>query len=57
MAPLVDLNTVNIEEPRSFALKWVDEAKVRPLAEEGPDEEDLVNKVNPSPIKLHKENR
>lgn len=50
MAPLVDLSQVNIDEMKSFALKWVDEAHAKPLAEEGPDEEDLVNKVNPAPI-------
>ena len=57
MAPLVDLSNVNIDESRRFALKWVDEAKAKPLAEEGADEEDLINKVNPPPIKLHKENK
>jgi hypothetical protein len=59
MAPLVDLSGVNIAEEKSFALVWVDEANAtkRPLAEEGPDEEDLVNKVNPPPIMNHKETR
>jgi hypothetical protein len=27
------------------------------LAEEGPDDEDLVNKINPPPIMHHRENR
>jgi len=59
MAPLVDLSCVNIDEEKNFTLKWVDEAsqKKRHLAEEGPDEEDLVNLVNPPPIMNHKENR
>ena len=57
MAPLVDLSQVNIDEMKSFALKWADEAKSKPLAEEGPDEEDLVNLMNPPPIKLHRETR
>lgn len=30
---------------------------MRPLAEEGPDEEDLVNLVNPPKIMHHRENR
>jgi hypothetical protein len=30
---------------------------VRPLAEEGPDEEDLINLINPPKIMLHYENR
>lgn len=58
MAPLVDLSGVNIAEEKSFALKWVDEAfQNRALSEEGPDDEDLVNKVNPPPIMNHKETR
>ena len=57
MAPLVDLSQVNIDEEKSFKLKWSDEAQVRPLAEEGPDEEDLVNLVNPPRINHHRENR
>ena len=57
MAPLVDLSQVNIEEGRVFTLKWVDESQIRPLAEEGADDDDLINKINPPPIKLHKENR
>lgn len=35
----------------------MDESKAKPLAEEGADEDDLVNKVNPTAIKIHKENR
>ena len=57
MAPLVDLSQVNIDEGKTFTLKWVDESKAKPLAEEGADEDDLVNKVNPTAIKIHKENR
>jgi hypothetical protein len=57
MAPLVDLTGVNIDEEKNFTLKWVDEGALlkRPLAEEGPDEEDLVNKINPPPIMNHRE--
>jgi hypothetical protein len=56
MAPLVDLSGVNIDEDKNYTLKWVDETTVnkRPLAEEGPDDEDLVNKINPPPIMNHK---
>jgi len=54
MAPLVDLSGVNIDEDKSNTLKWVDETHKKPLAEEGPDDEDLVNKVNPPPITLHR---
>jgi hypothetical protein len=57
MAPLVDLSLVNIDEEKSFKLKWSDEAQARPLAEEGPDEEDLINLINPPKIMLHYENR
>lgn len=57
MAPLVDLSQVNMDEEKSFKLRWTDEALVRPLAEEGPDEEDLVNLVNPPKITHHYENR
>lgn len=57
MAPLVDLSGVNIDEDKLNTLKWVDEASKRPLAEEGPDDEDLVNKVNPPPITLHKQSK
>jgi len=35
---------VNIDEPRCATLKWVDESAVRPLAEEGADDDDLINK-------------
>lgn len=57
MAPLVDLTGINLDEEKNFTLKWVDEnlMQKRPLAEEGPDEEDLVNKINPPPIMNHKE--
>ncbi len=54
MAPLVDLSGINIDEDKLNTLKWVDEASKKPLAEEGPDDEDLVNKVNPPPITLHR---
>ena len=59
MAPLVDLRDVNIEEDKNFTLQWVDELGQlkRPLSEEGPDEEDLINKINPPPIMNHRENR
>ena len=57
MAPLVDLSQVNIDEEKSFALKWVDENLNRPLAEEGADEDDLVNKINPPMIMNHRESR
>ena len=57
MAPLVDMSGVNIAEEREFALKWVDETKNLPLAEEGPDDEDLVNLVNPEAITTHKQYR
>ena len=59
MAPLVDLRDVNIDEEKNFTLQWVDEVALlkKPLAEEGPDEEDLVNKINPPPIMHHRENR
>jgi hypothetical protein len=54
MAPLVDLSQVNLLEPKQFLLKWVDESQQRPLAEEGADEDDLVNKMNPPPIMNHR---
>jgi len=38
-------------------LKWTDLAANRPLCEEGPDEEDLVNLVNPPKIMNHRESR
>ncbi len=59
MAPLVDLSGVNIDEDKSFTLRWVDEAtqQKRSLAEENADEDDLVNLVNPAPIMNHKEAR
>lgn len=58
MAPLVDLSCINIDEEKSFAIKWVDEtAQNRPLSEEGPDDEDLINKINPPAIMNHKESR
>jgi hypothetical protein len=58
MAPLCDLSNVNINEPRSFKLVWSDESAVRqrPLAEEGPDETDLVNLINPSKVMNHWQN-
>ena len=43
MAPLCDLGQVNIQEEKSFKLRWTDQAQVRPLAEENADEDDLVN--------------
>lgn len=56
MAPLVDLSQVNIDEGKSFAIRWVDEANAnRPLAEESADEDDLVNKINPPMIMNHRE--
>ena len=55
MAPLVDLSCVNIDEEKSFTIRWVDETSKRPLSEEGPDEEDLINKINPPPIMNHRE--
>ena len=55
MAPLVDLSTVNILEGKKFTIRWVDESKGKDLAEEGPDDQDLVNLVNPAPIILHKQ--
>jgi len=57
MAPLVDLSLVNIDEEKNFSLKWADQATSKPLAEEGPDEEDLVNLVNPPKVMNHWENR
>ena len=57
MAPLVDLSQVNIDEGKSFAIKWVDEAGPRPLAEESADEDDLVNKINPPMIMNHRDNQ
>lgn len=54
MAPLVDLSQVNIEEGKDFNLKWVDETVNQPLAEEGPDDEDLINLVNPPAITNHR---
>lgn len=58
MAPLIDLSQVNLDEGKSNLIVWVDEHKQpRPLAEEGPDEEDLINKMNPPPIRNHRENR
>jgi hypothetical protein len=38
-------------------MKWTDEALSRPLQEEGRDEDDLINLVNPPPIKNHREQR
>lgn len=55
MAPLVDLSGINIEEDKLFALKWVDQAFTKPLAEENLDEDDLINLHNPPPIMNHKE--
>ncbi len=50
-----------MEDEKKFALKWIDEASMqkRSLAEEGPDEEDLVqvilyNKINPPAILNHR---
>ena len=48
---------MNIEDEKNFTLKWADEAYNRPLSEEGPDEEDLINLVNPPRIMNHRENR
>jgi len=48
---------VNIEDEKNFTLKWADEAYNRPLSEEGPDEEDLINLVNPPRIMNHRESR
>jgi hypothetical protein len=57
MAPLVDLSQVNIDENRYVTMKWVDESLQQPLTAEGPDEEDLINLVNPPMITNHKEQR
>ncbi len=57
MAPLDDLSRVNMDEPRVVSMKWTDEALNRPLQEEGRDEDDLINLVNPPPIKNHREQR
>jgi hypothetical protein len=57
MAPLVDLSLINIDEGKNFTLKWVDETSHQSLAQEGPDDEDLVNKINPPAIMNHRENR
>ena len=59
MAPLVDLSGINIDEEKSYALRWVDQASAqnRPLAEENLDEDDLINLINPTPIKNHKDSR
>ena len=54
MAPLADLSGINLTDDKSFRLKWVDEKSQKPLAEEGPDDEDLINKVNPPAITNHK---
>lgn len=44
MAPLVDLSLVNIEDGKSFTLKWVDEVnKNEALCSENADEDDLIN--------------
>ncbi len=56
MAPLVDLSLVNIEG-KTFQLKWVDESHQQPLASEGPDEEDLINLINPPKQMNHKLNK
>ena len=57
MAPLVDLSGVNMDEEKSYQLKWVDEAYSRPLAEENLDEDDLINLQNPPAINSHRETR
>jgi hypothetical protein len=54
MAPLVDLSGINLDEEKGFALKWVDEALSKPLAEEGTDEADLINLENPPAITNHR---
>ncbi len=55
MAPLADLNLGSLEEKTTYTLKWVDESRKKPLTEENLDDDDLVNLVNPSPIKHHRE--
>ena len=56
MAPLADLNLANgMDEKTSYTLKWVDEKLKKPLTEENLDEDDLVNKMNPPPITLHRQ--
>lgn len=54
MAPLCDLSKVNIQEEKSFTLKWTDQAANRPLSEENADEDDLVNLQNPPMILNHR---
>jgi len=54
MAPLVDLSRVIIDEDKPKTLKWVDDTQKKPLAEESPDDEDLVNKVNRAPTTLNR---
>lgn len=56
MAPLAELNFgPGAEDKTNFTLKWADEKLKKPLTEENLDEDDLVNKINPSPIKHHRE--
>jgi hypothetical protein len=58
MAPLIDLSGINIDEERLLTLKWVDESgRGKELAEEGSDEDDLINKINPPMINSHREGR
>lgn len=49
MAPLIDLSNIVVDDYKQNALRWVDEHHNRDLAEEGPDDEDLINLVNPDP--------
>ncbi len=53
MAPIADLS--GLDEKTTYTLKWVDEKFKKPLTEENLDEDDLVNKENPTPIKIHRE--
>jgi len=53
MAPIADLS--GLDEKTTYTLKWVDEKFKKPLTEENLDEDDLVNKENPTPIKSHRE--
>lgn len=47
MAPLIDLSGIIVDDYKQNALKWVDLDLNKDLAEEGPDDEDLINLVNP----------
>ena len=57
MAPLCDLSGINIDEDKSYTIRWTDQAGVRPLEEENRDEDDLVNLNNPAPIMNHRQFR